>query len=92
MAFAAHNYFPAIAIQRLAHVLSRAKAPVIPRMLTEWAHGRAGSTPTQAPPSWKNAFLRHSVPANFFVIYEGKQLSILDKTGRNQITALEWSI
>lgn len=32
----------AIAIQRLAHVLHRAGAPIIPRMMTEWAHGRTG--------------------------------------------------
>ena len=32
----------AIAIQRLAHQLFRQKVPVIPRMMTEWAHGRTG--------------------------------------------------
>ena len=32
----------AIAIQRLAHVLHHAGAPIVPRMMTEWAHGRTG--------------------------------------------------
>jgi len=31
-----------IAIQRLAHVLYRAGAPLVPRMMTEWTHGRTG--------------------------------------------------
>ena len=32
----------AIAIQRLAHVLYKAGAPIVPRMMTEWAHARTG--------------------------------------------------
>ncbi len=32
----------AMAIQRLAHVLYEAKAPILPRMMTEWAHARTG--------------------------------------------------
>jgi serine O-acetyltransferase len=32
----------AIAIQRLAHELYLLNVPVIPRMMTEWAHGRTG--------------------------------------------------
>lgn len=32
----------AIAIQRLAHVLYRKGVPLIPRMMTEWAHNRTG--------------------------------------------------
>ncbi|MGA2691414.1 MAG: serine O-acetyltransferase [Opitutaceae bacterium] len=32
----------AIAIQRLAHVLHVAGAPIVPRMMTEWAHSRTG--------------------------------------------------
>src|SRR6202789_4468187 len=32
----------AIAIQRLAHRLYLLGAPIIPRMMTEWAHGRTG--------------------------------------------------
>lgn len=167
-----YPFIEAIAIQRLAHVLYKAKAPVIPRMMTEWAHSRTGidihpgatigshffidhgtgvvigetchignhvklyhgvtlgarsfvkdetgyivkggkrhpdvhDHVTIYPNSTilggktvigtrstigANVFLMHSVPANSLVIYEEKQLSILDKTGRNQITALEWSI
>jgi serine O-acetyltransferase len=32
----------AIAIQRLAHILYHDNLPLIPRMMTEWAHGRTG--------------------------------------------------
>jgi len=35
-------FVEAIAIQRLAHRLYRDGAPVIPRMMTEWAHARTG--------------------------------------------------
>lgn len=37
-----YPFIEAIAIQRLAHVLHQAGAPVIPRMMTEWAHRRTG--------------------------------------------------
>ncbi len=32
----------AIAIQRLAHRLYQSEVPIIPRMMTEWAHSRTG--------------------------------------------------
>jgi serine O-acetyltransferase len=32
----------AIAIQRTAHLLYNASVPLLPRMMTEWAHGRTG--------------------------------------------------
>ena len=32
----------AISIQRLAHCLYQAEVPLLPRMMTEWAHGRTG--------------------------------------------------
>jgi serine O-acetyltransferase len=35
-------FVEAIAIQRLAHRLYREGAPIIPRMMTEWAHSRTG--------------------------------------------------
>ena len=37
-----YPFIEAIAIQRLAHRLHRFGAPLIPRMMTEWAHGRTG--------------------------------------------------
>ena len=37
-----YPFIEAIAIQRLAHQLHLLGAPVIPRMMTEWAHGRTG--------------------------------------------------
>jgi len=38
----AYPFIEAIAIQRLAHQLYQEGAPVIPRMMTEWAHARTG--------------------------------------------------
>lgn len=38
----AYPFVEAIAIQRLAHRLYREGAPIIPRMMTEWAHARTG--------------------------------------------------
>jgi serine O-acetyltransferase len=32
----------AITIYRLAHILQKLQVPLIPRMMTEWAHGRTG--------------------------------------------------
>ena len=37
-----YPFIEAIAIQRLAHILYQSGAPIIPRMMTEWAHGRTG--------------------------------------------------
>lgn len=38
----AYPSLEAIAIQRMAHILYRANLPLIPRMMTEWVHGRTG--------------------------------------------------
>ncbi|HEX8309928.1 MAG TPA: serine acetyltransferase [Chthoniobacteraceae bacterium] len=38
----AYPYLEAIAIQRSAHMLYCHKIPLIPRMMTEWAHSRTG--------------------------------------------------
>jgi len=32
----------AVAIQRVAHLLCKEEVPLLPRMMTEWAHGRTG--------------------------------------------------
>jgi Serine acetyltransferase len=37
-----YPFIEAIAIQRMAHRLHLAGVPIIPRMMTEWAHGRTG--------------------------------------------------
>ena len=37
-----YPFLETVAIQRLAHVLYRKKLPLVPRMMTEWAHGRTG--------------------------------------------------
>ena len=167
-----YPFIEAVAVQRLAHVLHRAGAPVIPRMMTEWAHGRTGidihpgaeigshffidhgtgvvigetcrignrvklyhgvtlgarsfakdgagriakggkrhpdleDGVTISPNSTilggetvigahstigANVFLMHSVPPNSLVLYEERQLAILDKLARKPNVALEWSI
>jgi serine O-acetyltransferase len=38
----AYPFMEAIAIQRMAHELYRRQIPLIPRMMTEWAHSRTG--------------------------------------------------
>jgi serine O-acetyltransferase len=38
----AYPFIEAIAVQRLAHVLYQKNVPLIPRIMTEWAHGRTG--------------------------------------------------
>ncbi len=38
----AYPAIEAIAIQRMAHLLYQKELPMIPRMMTEWAHGRTG--------------------------------------------------
>lgn len=167
-----YPFIEAIAIQRLAHRLHRLGAPVVPRMMTEWVHGRTGidihpgasigthffidhgtgvvigetcrignhvkiyhgvtlgarsfvkdeegkivkggkrhpdvgDHVTVYPNSTilggkthigagstigANVFLMHSVPANSLVLYEEKQLSILDKEVRRKAVDIEWSI
>ncbi|MDZ4815634.1 MAG: serine O-acetyltransferase EpsC [Verrucomicrobiota bacterium] len=38
----AYPFIEAIAVQRMAHVLYLKKIPLIPRIMTEWAHSRTG--------------------------------------------------
>lgn len=38
----AYPFVETIAVQRLAHELYRKEVPLIPRIMTEWAHGRTG--------------------------------------------------
>jgi serine O-acetyltransferase len=38
----AYPFIEAIAVQRLAHELYRKQVPLIPRIMTEWAHSRTG--------------------------------------------------
>lgn len=38
----AYPFIEAIAVQRLAHQLYKANVPLIPRIMTEWAHSRTG--------------------------------------------------
>jgi len=38
----AYPFIEAIAVQRLAHQLYQQDVPLIPRIMTEWAHGRTG--------------------------------------------------
>ncbi len=167
-----YPFIEAIAIQRLAHQLHRLGAPIIPRMMTEWAHGRTGidihpgatigshffidhgtgvvigetcrignhvklyhgvtlgarsfakdgggritkggkrhpeveDHVTIYPNSTilggetkigaystigANVFLMQSIPPHSLVIYEEKQLNILDKNARKSPDAPEWSI
>ena len=55
-----YPFIEAIAIQRLAHRLYLSGAPVIPRMMTEWAHGRTGIEFIPAP---RSAIISSSIMA-----------------------------
>ncbi len=165
-------FIEAIAIQRLAHRLYREGAPIIPRMMTEWAHARTGIDihpgatigshffidhgtgvvigetcqigsfvklyhgvtlgarsfakddaghivkGTKRHPDVEdhvtiypnstilggetvigesstigaNVFLMHSVPPHSLVVYEEKQLSILDKRAKKKVDTAEFTI
>ncbi len=37
-----YPFLETIAIQRLAHILYKKQIPILPRMMTEWAHSRSG--------------------------------------------------
>ncbi len=37
-----YPFIETISIQRMAHILYKAEVPLIPRMMTEWAHARTG--------------------------------------------------
>ena len=167
-----YPFIEAIGIQRLAHRLHSFGAPIIPRMMTEWAHGRTGidihpgaaigthffidhgtgvvvgetcvignrvklyhgvtlgarsfakdgaghivkggkrhpnveDNVTIYPNSTilggetviganstigANVFLMQSVAPNSLVVYEEKQLTISDKSVRNQVAGLDWEI
>jgi serine O-acetyltransferase len=167
-----YPFIEAIGIQRLAHCLHESGAPVVPRMMTEWAHGRTGidihpgasigthffidhgtgvvvgetceignhvklyhgvtlgarsfakdgaghivkggkrhpkveDNVTIYPNSTilggetviganstigANVFLMQSVPPHSLVVYEEKQLSIRDKSGKSQGHELDWEI
>lgn len=167
-----YPFIEAIAIQRLAHRLYHYGAPIVPRMMTEWAHSRTGidihpgasigthffidhgtgvvigetcnignnvkiyhgvtlgarsfvkdedghvvrggkrhpdvaDNVTIYPNSTilggktviganstigANVFLMHSVPANSLVVYEEKQLSILDKAAKKRAADYDYVI
>jgi serine O-acetyltransferase len=166
-----YPFIEAVAIQRVAHRLHHFGAPVIPRMMTEWAHSRTGidihpgasigshffidhgtgvvigetcrighhvklyhgvtlgarsfardeagqmvkggkrhpdveDRVTIYPNSTilggetviganstigANVFLMNSVPPNSLVIYEEKQLSVLDKTARKKVVKMDFA-
>ncbi len=167
-----YPYIEVMAIQRVAHLLYRLEIPILPRMMTEWAHGRTGTDihpgasigasffidhgtgvvvgetckigshvklyhgvtlgarsfarddlgaikkggkrhpdvgdhVTIYPNSTilggetvigegstigANVFLMHSIPAESLVLYEEKQLVILDKNARRLVAASDWTI
>jgi serine O-acetyltransferase len=73
----------AIAIQRLAHRLFREGAPLIPRMMTEWAHSRTGIDIHPGAHIGTNFFIDHGTGVvigetcrigNYVKIYHGVTL------------------
>jgi serine O-acetyltransferase len=78
-----YPFIEAIAIQRLAHRLYREGAPLIPRMMTEWAHSRTGIDIHPGAHIGTNFFIDHGTGVvigetcrigNYVKIYHGVTL------------------
>jgi serine O-acetyltransferase len=78
-----YPFIETIAIQRLAHRLYRAGAPMIPRMMTEWAHSRTGIDIHPGASIGSHFFIDHGTGVvigetctigNFVKIYHGVTL------------------
>ena len=54
-----YPFIEAIAIQRAAHVLYALEVPIIPRMMTEWAHSRTGIDIHPGAPIGSHFFIDH---------------------------------
>ncbi|MDX2227626.1 MAG: serine O-acetyltransferase [Verrucomicrobiae bacterium] len=91
----AYPYIEAIAVQRLAHVLHREGLPLLPRMMTEWAHSRTGIDIHPGTSVGMNFFIDHgtgvvigetALIGNNVKIYQGVTLGAKsfkkDETGR----------
>ena len=78
-----YPFIEAIAIQRMAHGLHLSGIPIIPRMMTEWAHGRTGIDIHPGATIGSHFFIDHgtgvvigetSVIGNYVKMYQGVAL------------------
>jgi serine O-acetyltransferase len=78
-----YPFVEAIAIQRAAHVLNALEVPLIPRMMTEWAHSRTGIDIHPGANIGSHFFIDHgtgvvigetSVIGNHVKLYQGVSL------------------
>jgi serine O-acetyltransferase len=78
-----YPFIEAIAIQRVAHGLHLSGIPIIPRMMTEWAHGRTGIDIHPGATIGSHFFIDHgtgvvigetSVIGNYVKMYQGVAL------------------
>ena len=85
-----YPFIEAIAIQRAAHVLNALKVPLIPRMMTEWAHSRTGIDIHPGASIGSHFFIDHgtgvvigetSVIGSHVKLYQGVSLIARSLTG-----------
>src|SRR5207245_1699510 len=89
----AYPALEAVAIYRMAHLLYD-KVPLIPRIMTEWAHSRTGIDIHPGAKIGEHFFIDHgtgvvlvqSVPPDSLVYYEEKQLRIVPKRKKRPAT------
>jgi serine O-acetyltransferase len=79
----AYPYLEAVAIQRMANVLYKLKVPLVPRIMTEWAHARTGIDIHPGATIGSNFFIDHgtgvvvgetAVIGNHVKLYQGVAL------------------
>ncbi|MBS0656805.1 MAG: serine acetyltransferase [Verrucomicrobia bacterium] len=86
----AYPYVEAIGIQRCAHVLYRLGVPILPRVMTEWAHARTGMDIHPGAEIGGNFFIDHgtgvvigetSVIGSHVKLYQGVSLTARSLAG-----------
>ena len=90
----AYPFVEAIAVQRLAHELFRKHVPLIPRIMTEWAHARTGMDLHPGATIGSHFFIDHgtgtvvgetSLIGNHVKMYHGVTLGARSTSGGQQL-------
>jgi serine O-acetyltransferase len=89
-----YPFIETIAVQRMAHLLYRAELPILPRMMTEWAHSRTGIDIHPGAQIGSHFFIDHgtgvvvgetSVIGNHVKLYQGVSLIARSLAGGQQL-------
>ena len=90
----AYPFIEAIAVQRLAHELFLKQVPLIPRIMTEWAHARTGMDLHPGATIGSHFFIDHgtgtvvgetSLIGNYVKMYHGVTLGARSTSGGQQL-------